>query len=581
MPNLKDLPQQLLQQWRGLSRRAQIAALAATAAVLTLIVYASATSGRVDWAPLYAGLSPEDAGAIADKLRDAHVPTKITRGGEAIEVPRDRVPEVRLQLASAGLPRGGGVGFELFDKQSLGVSDFAQRVNYHRALQGELERSIATLAAVARARVHLVVPEKSLFKTADQQASASVALQLRPGQLLAPAQVQGIVHLIASSVEGLQPGRVTVIDQRGDVLSQKSGADAAAGAALGYQRELEQTAAGRAQQMLEKTLGRGHAAVQVTAQVDTAQIERTHEEFNPDQQVVRSEQEVDDVVGAGAEGTSGVAGARGNLPGGPPPQVNPEAGSRRHSQTRNYEISKVTRKVNQPVGKIERLTVAVLVDGTYAAPAPAGKDAEAQKTRKFTPRTKEELETYAAIVKEAVGFDARRGDQIEVRCVPFTPTAEEADMTEVREVVPVWAWGAAALAFLSLGAFVTQIIAARRREKEPQLIPAGLVLPSSVHQIEESLEAPPPPRPALASSDDVQREALLLSQKLREQALELLLAQPERAARVLSAWLSEPDAPAPSVDLGAPRPLPVPQVAPAPVPAPSLSLSHDSERRPS
>jgi flagellar M-ring protein FliF len=416
------------------------------------------------------------------------------------------------------------------------MSEFNQRVNYNRALQGELERSIATVAAVQKARVHLVVPEKSLFRTAEQQASASVVLQLHAGRRLTPPQVQGIVHLVASSVEGLQPDRVTVLDGRGEVLSQKSGKEAEATAALSYQHEVEGRYTQAAQELLEKTVGRGHAAVQVNARMDTSQAERTREEFDPDQQVVRSEQEVEDSVGQGSENAGGVAGARGNLPGGPPPQTSPSEGTHRKSTTRNYEVGRNISKITEPGGRVERLTVAVLVDGTYPPAGPAGKD-KAPGERKFVPRTQQELDNYAAIVREAVGFDAKRGDQIEVRCVPFAagPEGDGLDMTEVKDIIPPWAYALLGAGLLGMGAALLQLV--RRRREVATLLPAGLQLPSSVAQIEEGMRAPElKALPDPTESDDRQ---LMAARRARKEAVEMITAQPERSVQVLRAWINQ------------------------------------------
>jgi flagellar M-ring protein FliF len=287
------------------------------------------------------------------------------------------------------------------------------------------------------------------------------------------------------------------------------------------QREIEQTAAKRAQELLEKTLGRGRAAVQVSAQLDASHVERTDETFNPEQQVVRSEQEIDDVVGAAGEASSeGVAGARANLPGGPPPQVSGQGGSRRRTQTRNFEIGKVTSKVTHPVARLQRITVAVLVDGTYKGDGGA---------RQFVPRPKEELDAYSAIVKEAVGFDERRGDQVEVRCVPFAPVDETVELSSAPPATPPWAYAALAAAVLGLG--VAAILFGRRRSV--QVLPPGM-LPTSVGQLQASLlgEArglPQTPAEALGPSPQV----------ARQRAIEMLHHHPERAVHILRAWLNE------------------------------------------
>ncbi len=540
MANFKDLsnlPRDLLKQWQALTLRTRVGIVAAVALSVAVLAYVTALANHVDYAPLYVGISAEDAAAVLDKLHEGRIPYQISHGGDTIEVPRSQVAETRLTLAGLGLPRGGATGFELFDKQGLGISEFTQRVNYNRAMSGELERSIATLAAVQKARVHLVVPEKSLFRSAEQQASASVVLQLHAGRTLSAAQVQGIVHLVASSVEGLQPERVTVLDGRGEVLSQKNGKEAQATQALAYQREVENKYTQAAQDLLEKTLGHGHAAVQVSARVDTAQAERTREEYDPDQQVVRSEQETEDTVGAAADSAGGVAGARGNLPGGPPPQTSPGEGTHRKTTVRNYEVGRNVSKVTEPGGRVERLTVAVLVDGSYAPAGPRGKDGAPPKERKFIPRTQQEMDNYAAIVREAVGFDAKRGDQIEVRCVPFAagPEGDGLDMTEVKDIIPPWGYALLGAALLGLGATLMHLL--RRRREVTTFLPQGMHLPSSVAQIEEGMRSHEVR--ALPDPNQTQDRQLAAAKRAREHAVEMITAQPERSVQVLRAWINQ------------------------------------------
>lgn len=527
--SIKDIPGQLGAQWQKLSRRARVLVVGALVAAVGAIAVLTTLESRVDYALLYANLDQEDAAAIQAKLKEQHVPHRISPDGGRVEIPAAQVAEVRLQLASSGLPRGGGVGYEIFDRQALGLSEHTQKINYQRALQGELERSVSTLSAVRRARVHLVLPEKSLFATPEQAASAAVVLNLHPGRSLEPDQVQGIVHLVASSVEGLAPARVTVVDQNQRLLSKKAGADAVASSTISYQRELEQTLSSRAQAMLERTLGPGHAVVQVNAQVDTAQVERTQEEFDPNGQTVRSEQEVEDVLGAAVESAGGIAGARANLPGGPPPQVTPTEGSRRRSSTKNYEISKTVKKITEPLGRVQRLTVAVLVDDKRGEAAGKAGGAAATLTKV---RSKEELEAYAALVREAVGFDGRRGDQLVIQSFPFAAPEDAGAVVTPMVPAPPYLIGVAALGLLALGALLWRL-RARHKVMDATLITNERgQFPASVRQLEEQLE----PARALEHSGT---EAAL---RARQQVLEMIANEPERAVRVLRAWINQPPA---------------------------------------
>jgi flagellar M-ring protein FliF len=326
-----------------------------------------------------------------------------------------------LSLASLGLPQGGGVGFEIFDKQSFALTDFVQKVNYSRALQGELARTIASLGPVETARVHLALPEKRLFKDQQKPATASVIIKLSPGKRLSEAQVEGVVHLVSNSIEGLDPGQVTVIDQNGNVLS-RSGAKGLAGNLspdmLEFQMQVEQRLEDRAQALLDKSLGAKNAMVRVNATLDFAKTEKTEETFDPEEPVIRSEQLSDEK--SGSEITGGVPGVQTNLEG----NVNQTAGATpptsRSQRTTNYEISKVVSRTINPVGTISKLSVSVLV----ADKVIAAQDKEPVKTE---PRPPAELKALETMVASALGLDTSRGDQIEVTSMPFLESAESMD----------------------------------------------------------------------------------------------------------------------------------------------------------
>src|SRR6185369_12252173 len=234
---------------------------------------------------LYSGLGASDAGAVIEYLKSEKIPYRVGDNGGNIEVAAGRLYETRMALAGRGVPQGGGVGFEIFDKQTLGMTDFVQRLNYQRALQGELARSIAELDTVEAARVHLAMPERSLFVAEERRPSASVVLKLKPGRTLAPEQIAGVVHLVAASVEGLKPADVTVVDVNGQVLTrdlQEQDTRSGGQGMLTFQREMEQGFTERIESMLARVLGPGHALARVTVALDLAQVEKTEESFDPD-----------------------------------------------------------------------------------------------------------------------------------------------------------------------------------------------------------------------------------------------------------------------------------------------------------
>ncbi|MBD3337418.1 MAG: flagellar M-ring protein FliF [Candidatus Eisenbacteria bacterium] len=344
------------------------------------------------FAILYAGLDPEEAGAIVDRLQSDQVEYKLQDGGRTVMVPRDKVYEVRLRLANQGLPRGGGRGYEIMDQGKLGWSDFVQKFQHRRALEGEIARTIQTLDEIRQARVHLVVPEPSLFTEDEKPTTASVVVALRPGSRLGGGHVRGMVHLVASAVEGLVAENVTVLDTSGNLLSSGMGENgfAATSEQMSLTRDVEQRLAEKAQSMLDAVLGPNKSIVRLTAELDWEKVDRTIESYDADNPAVVSEQT-----------TSG---------------VNPD-GTRTENAVTNYEISRRVEHVIGAAGTIKKLTGAVFVDGTYTE-QPDG-------TRGYQARTPEEMKKLSELTKAAVGFDAGRGDELQVENISFDTSAQE------------------------------------------------------------------------------------------------------------------------------------------------------------
>jgi len=384
--------------------------LVSMAAVLGLAWWAQ----RPLYRPLFTNLAERDASAIVQALKAEKVPFELEDGGRAVLVPSERQYEMRLALASRGLPEGGGVGFEIFDKQSLGQTDFLQRLNYQRALQGELGRTIGQLGGVESARVHLALPERSLFVAEDRRPSASVVVKLIQGRTLSAAQIDGIVHLVAASVEGLQPDGVTVVDEGGRILtSDRRGAEAAgtSNVPIEIQQTLERGAEERIESMLGAVVGRDKVVARVAASLDFARVERTEETYDPDRTAIRTQRTTrEETIGQKTPG--GAPGVQANLTNDPAATTGPDGPkSERRDETQSYEVSKVTSRTIAPVGAVKQLSVAVLIDGTYT-------EGEGGK-RVFTARPSEEIDRLRELVKSAVGISESRGDKIEITSVPF------------------------------------------------------------------------------------------------------------------------------------------------------------------
>ncbi len=529
------------------SRIGVIAGIAALVAV-GVLGYAQQTSTRYE--VLFANLAPEDAARIVERLREMRVEYRIGEDGTTLLVPEAAVHESRLTLAAEGLPSGGGVGFELFDRQRFGESEFSEQVQFRRALEGELSRTIRHLSGVESARVHLVLPQRTLFATQERGASASVALRLRPGFRLSEEQVRGIVHLVAGSVRDLTPEQVTIVDGAGRTLSHSGGEDDRAGNTAEELRErIELSRAREVQQLLDAALGVGRSVVDISADVTFAREERVEETYDPDRTATRSFQIIEEGGGAADPSTQGVPGAVSALPGGAPaePTTGTTDGNRSRTEIRNFEITKVVRRAVEPVGRIQRLSVAVVVDGTWEGEAEA---------RHFVPRTDEEMTRIRAIVTSAAGIIESRGDSVAVECMPFVES-EDASVDEEEGFAaafsPLVIGLLAVIALLGIAGLVFWL---RRRRADatadgtvgagaPAAVPPGLLaggeadpgMAALVAQAQEQAEASSGELAAVAalSLDDGTTDP----EELRKLSVEVARAEPQIAARVIRAWLLE------------------------------------------
>lgn len=378
---------------------------------------------RAYYRPLFTDLSPQDAAAVVQELEAQKIPYRLGKEGSVIEVPEEMVYRTRLDLAGKGLPQGGGVGLELFERSQFGMSEFTQRVNYTRALQGELSRTISSLAAVQSCRVHLALPARSAFLGAEEKPSASVVVELRPGFRLTSAQVQGIINLVSTSVAGLSPDKVTVVDSAGKLLRMTDEREEKTPTELLYQltnekaREIEN----RIESMLEPVLGAGRAVARVAVELESRETQRTREEYDP-AGVERSKQlDMEETVGL----NGGVPGVQSNVVGGDGGKVQTDSPIKKTSQVYNYEISKTTSQTVEPRGQIRRLTVGVLIDGRYEG-------------NTYIPRAAEEIEAVRTVVMMAAGFSADRGDKIEVVNIPFKTQPTEIEQLNAQLEFQQW-----------------------------------------------------------------------------------------------------------------------------------------------
>jgi flagellar M-ring protein FliF len=371
---------------------------------------------------LYGDLDLRDSGQIVQKLDAMGVPYQLKGDGNQIYVPADQVARLRMTMAETGLPHGGNMGYEIFDKSdALGTSSLVQNINHVRALEGELARTISSLSSVQWARVHLVLPRRELFSRERQDPSASIILKLRGADRLAKQQVAAIEYLVASAVPGLKPTRVSIIDGDGNLLARGDGDSGGAEmASTAEERRVsyEDRLARKAEEMLEQTVGPGKARVDVHADIDFDRITTNSESFDPDQQVARSTQTVTDNSDSNANGDQPVT-VQTNLPNAQTATASPSnrTKSQREESTTNFEIGKKVVSQVHETGLVRRLSVAAMVDGVYTIAADG--------SRTYQPRSPEELKQLTAILRSAIGFDEKRGDTVELANLRFT-TPEEA-----------------------------------------------------------------------------------------------------------------------------------------------------------
>jgi flagellar M-ring protein FliF len=434
----------LARGFNQLSNARKIGLIVGLAAVVALAVVLLLYTRTPEYRVLFANISERDGGAIVAALSQLNVPYKMAEGGGAILVPAEQVYETRLKLAAQGLPKGAGVGFEVMEAQKFGTSQFLEQVNYQRAVEGELGRTIASIAAVQSARVHLAIPRPSVFIRETQKPSASVFVSVYPGRTLDAAQVSGIVHLVSSSVPELSPRQVTVIDQAGTLLSgptsdtQSGALDAAQ---LKYLHQVEAAIAQRIENILRPITGPENVRAQVAATLDFSQVEQTSETFkpnsNPRDQAVRSQQSSES-ASTTPQAAQGVPGALSNQPPGAAsaPLVAPTAGqagaaspppasSSQKEQTVNFEVDKTIRHTKGEVGAIQRLSVAVVVN--YRRVVEAG-------AARLQPLTEQEMAQVTDLVREAMGFNKERGDTVNVVNAPFQGGVEAEPAAEL----PLW-----------------------------------------------------------------------------------------------------------------------------------------------
>jgi flagellar M-ring protein FliF len=530
----------------------KLGALAAVAAaMLGFFAFLAIRLTEPDMALLYANLDPADSGRIVEQLDKLGVPYQLASDGATIRVPADQALRLRVTMAQEGLPAGGSIGYEIFDRsQPLGTTSFEQQVNRLRALEGELARTIRTIDQVKNARVHLVIPERQLFAKEQPSPSASIILTMQGGAVLDKQQVSAIEHLVAAAVPGLKPNAVSIVDSTGALLAPGSG-DGGDGELSGSAEEMRLAYENRlrrsVEELLQRTLGYGKVRAEVNAELDFDRITTNSETYDPDGQVVRSTQTVEEKSDSNDSQAADQVTVANNLPNPNPNSVGGSTSasrSQRTEETVNYEISKRTQVHIRETGQVKRLSVAVLVDGTYATAADG--------TTTYTPRSAEEIDQIGKLVKTAIGFDEKRGDTVEVVNMRFADNADlgsdanaglimgfsRADLIRLTEMLVLGLLGALAILFgvrpllIRLTA-VAKPVAAPAQIASPSGTPVALPGPDG--------DMPLPDLPNTPGEIDRMIDISQIEGRVRASSLkkigELVQKHPEEAVNIMRGWM--------------------------------------------
>ncbi len=540
MNHVLELLKRFLDHFRNLPVPKKISYVGGTAIFVGALVFLVYTTNRTDYTMLYSGLSQSDMGEVAQALKAKKVPYRITEG--SIEVPREQLYETRLGLAADGIPKGAGAGFEIFDQQKLGSTEFVQKINYQRALQGELARTINGMSEVQESRVHLVLPEESLFKEDHKPPSAAVVLKLRQGARIDQRQLQGIVNLVSATVRGLEEDKISIISTDGQVLFKKNSPEQSMQMSqnqLERKSRMEDDVRLKVQSMLEQVLGPKKVLARVALDLDFNQVQIAEETYNPDSAVIRSQQR-------STESSDGKElSAKGNpdvpinleaklLQNSPQPESTGTAPKQkqfnRQREVVNYEINKISRQIVQTPGNVKKMSVAVIVDGQYEMKP--GQDGKPKQT--YIARSADEMKSIEDLVKKAVGYSEGRGDQITVSNIPFASDLAGSEMVKAENQ------------YLQL-----------LKSYQKVLLNIALILVILIfvvrpfmkrfHQVTKEIQQLPPPTGMTGSSASALEDpiaSLLLEQpnsklSLRTQSSALVKHNPDKATEIIKSWLKD------------------------------------------
>lgn len=529
----------------GPTKRLSIIAVSAIALV-TLLTMLFMASGK-DYVTLFANIPNDQVTTIMAKLNEKNIPFQLREDGKTVAVPKELLHSTQMTLMSeVGSPKMGSIGLELFEKQDFGINSYAQKINYQRALQGELMRAINTLTAVKQSKVILALPNKKTFLEESGQPTASVVVELHQGKELSADQVRGIRYLVANAVEGLDADRVAVLDERGKVLSRKSdGSTGGTDELLDLKAKVEGELQERIESILSKVVGHAKVIAKVDATLNNRVVSSVEETVDPDKTAIRSQQSEEEGMEGARTNPSGVPGSRSNLPGAEDAgQTGFKQDVKKEIKTTNYEVPKTVRNVREAAGNLERISVAVVVDGVTTT---VTKEDGTTET-KYVPRTPEELAKYENLVKNAIGFNVARGDNVKIENIAF----QAEDFSESEQLLTslerkkfmhaLFKW--ALLGFtLILFFFIVvrpfmQWITDSFQDSVEEMLPRTIEELEELQSVDNTLPGMSSALPVLQESIDPEKAE---SELLKDRIMTLLGADEEKAANAFGMWLVRKD----------------------------------------
>lgn len=503
-------------------------------------------SGK-DYAPLLTNIPSEQVSSIVAKLNEKNIPFQLRDEGKTVAIPKELLHSTQMTLmAEIGSPKMGSIGLEVFDKQDFGMNSYAQKINYQRALQGELMRAINTLTAVKQSKVILALPNKKTFLEEGGQASASVVVELRQGKELSPEQVRGIRYLVANAVENMDPDRVTVLDDRGKVLTRQSdGVSGGSNELLDLKAKIENDLENRIEDILTKVVGHAKVVAKVDATLNHRVISSVEESVDPDRTAIRSQQSEEESLDGSRMNPAGVPGSRANLPGAEDAgMVGFKQDVKKEIKTTNYDVPKTVRNIREAAGNLERVSVAVVVDGVMSNV----KQEDGTTTTEWRPRSAEELKKYEDLIKSAIGYKADRGDSVKIENIQFHPedfSEAEKILTTLERKKLVHALFKWALLGFSLALFFfivvrpfMQWITDSFQDSVEEMLPRTIEELEELQSVDNTLPGMSTALPVLQESIDPEKAE---SELLKDRIMATMSRDEEKAANAFGMWLVRKD----------------------------------------